>query len=191
MKTHRDTTAPGAGSDASPGGGGQFENVADKRRGSHHFARRIGHMSDFGRRDESGQSLVEFALVLPLVILIVAVAFNGWDGMQTSIRLTSAARAGAIVAASDLAAGDPQATVTTDTLNAINAEEGVTGVYQASSKSAPNYVDIETPPQQTLSSGATSVVVNVVTVTISPAAVTLVPYVGHISVTTHATARYS
>ena len=54
------------------------------------------------QRDESGTALVELALVLPLVILLLGVAFNGWNGMQATIRLTSAARAGAIVAAADL-----------------------------------------------------------------------------------------
>jgi Flp pilus assembly protein TadG len=149
-------------------------------------------MSGIRCRDESGQALVEFALVLPLVILIVAVAFNGWDGMQKTIRLTSAARAGAIVAASDLAAGDSQQTAWNDAVTAINAEEGDTSVavYQNTNSSQPNYVNIATP-QQTLSSGATTVIVKVVTITVSPSSVTLVPYVGHISVTTHATARYS
>src|SRR5580693_2663826 len=120
MKRPRDTTAPGAGSVSLQG----RDAVAEER----HFARRIRHMSGTRRRDESGQALVEFALVLPLVILIVAVAFNGWDGMQKTIRLTSAARAGAIVAASDLAAGDSQQTAWNDAVTAINAEEGDTSV---------------------------------------------------------------
>jgi Flp pilus assembly protein TadG len=182
MKTHRDPAAPGAGTVSSQG-----RNALPEER---HFARRLRHMSGIRRRDESGQALVEFALVLPLVILIVAVAFNGWDGMQKTIRLTSAARAGAIVAASDLAAGDSQPAAQDAAVNAINAEEGVTGVYQDANSSQPNYVGIQTP-QQTLSSGTTTVIVKVVTITVSPSSVTLVPYVGHISVTTHATARYS
>jgi Flp pilus assembly protein TadG len=152
-------------------------------------------MSGIGRRDESGQALVEFALVLPLVILIVAVAFNGWDGMQKTIRLTSAARAGALVAGSDLAAGDSQLTALTDAVTAINAEEGVTGIYQAAptQSSCVNLTNCVAlvPSQQTLSSGTTTVVVRVVTISIYPSSVTLVPFVGHISVTTHATARYS
>ena len=180
MKRHRDTAAPGAGSVSS-----QSSRLLENR----HVARRIRRMSGIRRRDESGQALVEFALVLPLVILIVAVAFNGWDGMQKTIRLTSAARAGAIVAASDLAAGDGPPQALTDAVTAINAEEGVTGVYQTNA-SLPNSVNLVTS-QQTISSGTTTVIVKVVTITVSPSSVTLVPYVGHISVTTHATARYS
>jgi Flp pilus assembly protein TadG len=174
MKKHRDVAAPGAGSG---------------------FARRVRHMCAIGRRDESGQALVEFALVLPLVILIVAVAFNGWDGMQKTIRLTSAARAGAIQAAAVLAL-DPMnpANETQNAkdaaVNAINAEEGATGVYQDTNASQPDFVAMVLSTQS-ISSGTSTVSIGTVTITISPSSVTLVPFVGHISVTTHATARFS
>jgi Flp pilus assembly protein TadG len=186
MKRPRDTTAPGAGSVSLQG----RDAVAEER----HFARRIRHMSGTRRRDESGQALVEFALVLPLVILIVAVAFNGWDGMQTTIRLTSAARAGALQAAAILAQdpADPtneQQPAWDAAVNAVNAEEN-TSVYQNLNSSQPDYVNLVIQTQN-VSSGTTTVAIGTVTITVSPSSVTLVPYVGHISVTTHATARYS
>ncbi len=79
--------------------------------------------------DETGTALVELALVIPLVMLLLGAAFNGWNGMQESIRLTSAARAGAIVAANDLTASSSHPAMTqsqalADATTAINAEEG-------------------------------------------------------------------
>ncbi len=140
------------------------------------------------RHDESGTALVELALVIPLVILLLGAAFNGWNGMQESIRLTSAARAGAIVAASDLTS-NPLATgqAAIDATTAINAEEGTPGLYQSTSSGANNYVSIATQTD-TISAHIT---INVVTVTISHASVSFVPFVGSFPVTTHATARYS
>jgi Flp pilus assembly protein TadG len=146
-----------------------------------------------GRHDEEGQALVEFALALPVIALLMAVAFNGWNGMQLAIRLTSAARAGAVAAAHDLDTGNP-ASAQCDAAAAVNQEEGVSGVYQCTSSSSPDYVAI-TEGQQSIPSdpnnpgSATSI--NVVTVTISQASVTLVPIVGNFAVTAHATARYS
>ena len=137
------------------------------------------------RHDESGTALVELALVIPLVILLLGVAFNGWNGMQESIRLTSAARAGAILAASDLTSKPGQALA--DATTAINAEEGVTGVYQSTDSGANNYVSMATQTD-TISAQVT---IKVVTVTISHASVSFVPFVGSFPVTTHATARYS
>ncbi len=145
--------------------------------------------SPLRRRDEDGQSLVEFALVLPLVILIVAVAFNGWDGMQESIRLTSAARAAAIRAASDLASNVPQSTLLDDVTKAVNQEENTT-VYQHNSSGAPDFVNVSTN-QTTITDTQTSFPMSTVTVTITPNPVTLIPFVGKISVTASATARYS
>jgi Flp pilus assembly protein TadG len=144
------------------------------------------------RHDESGTALVELALVIPLVILLLGAAFNGWNGMQESIRLTSAARAGAILAASDLTsnAGHPattQSQALADATTAINAEEGTPGLYQSTNSGANNYVSIATQTD-TISARIT---INVVTVTISHASVSFVPFVGSFPVTTHATARYS
>jgi Flp pilus assembly protein TadG len=137
------------------------------------------------RRDEEGQALVEFALVLPLIVLLMAVAFNGWNGIQLDLRLTSAARAGAIAAANDLAAGNGMAL--SDAVGAINAEESTT-IYQTV-PTKPDYVSMTT---QTDTTGGTSPVsFSVVTITISNVQITLVPIAGNISVAVHATARYS
>jgi Flp pilus assembly protein TadG len=148
------------------------------------------------RRDEGGQALVEFALVLPLIVLLMAVAFNGWNGIQLDLRLTSAARAGAIEAANDLAqavatSGTLPAAVTQavqiDVTNTINNEEN-TNIYQYSQAQMPNYVSIAAPQAESVSGGGAIYVVNV---TISNVSVTLIPIAGNISVTVHATARYS
>jgi len=142
--------------------------------------------------DESGTALVELALVLPLVILLLGVAFNGWNGMQSAIRLTSAARAGAIVAANDLTSSSSHPATTMnqaviDATSSINQEEGTTSIYQSIDSSANNYVSLSESTQNISS----AVTISVVTVTISHASVSLVPFVGSIPVTTHATARYS
>ncbi|HVA02781.1 MAG TPA: TadE/TadG family type IV pilus assembly protein [Acidimicrobiales bacterium] len=145
------------------------------------------------RHDEAGTALVELALVIPLVMLLLGAAFNGWNGMQESIRLTSAARAGAIVAASDLTSNSghtatTQSTALADATTAINAEEGATNVYQSTDSGANNYVSIALTPNETISG---SVTISVVTITISHASVSFVPFVGSFPVTTHATARYA
>ena len=146
----------------------------------------------FRRRDETGTALVELALVLPLVILLLGVAFNGWNGMQQTVRLTSAARAGAIVAASDLTSSPSHPATSTnqalvDATTAVNQEEGATNLYQSVDAAANNYVSMS-ETTDTISSGMT---IKVVTITISQSSVSLVPFVGSLPVTTHATARYS
>ena len=165
----------------------------DRMKGSHR-----------GRRpDEAGQALVEFALVLPLVILLVSVAFNGWNGIQLDLRLTGAARAGVLVAANELSndvtmvngGGPPtQAQLDkaqTDAATAINNEENTT-VYQTD-PTKPDYVSL-TPGSDAIPGGATGespFTINVVTITISQASVSLVPVIGNISVSAHATSEYS
>jgi len=126
------------------------------------------------------------------VALLLGVAFNGWNGMQASIRLTSAARAGAIAAASDLSTTPDHAATTQpvalqDATTAINAEEGVPGVYQSVNSAANDYVSMSVQPSQNISGQS----VNLVTITISQSGVSLVPFVGSLPVTTHATARYT
>ena len=147
-------------------------------------------------RDESGQALVEFALVLPLLVLLVGIAFNGWDAMQVSIRLTSAARAGAIAAANALADQETTTQAQDAATNAINQEEGGGSTFQdlPGESSQPNYVNIAVNPGETLSTGGgigSSGTIGTVTITITPSSITLIPFVQQISVATHATARYS
>jgi Flp pilus assembly protein TadG len=141
------------------------------------------------RRDESGQALVELALVLPLVALLVGVAFDGWNSMQEAVRLTSAARAGVLVAANELGGATPptQSQVLTDATAAVNAEEGDTNVFQSTDSGANDYVTMTTPSPVTTN----GVTMNIVTITIHESSVNLVPFVGNLPVTTHATARYS
>jgi Flp pilus assembly protein TadG len=141
--------------------------------------------------DETGTALVELALVIPLVILLLGIAFNGWNAMQESIRLTSAARAGAIVAANDLTTTSSHPAMTQkqaqdDATTAINAEEAAI-VYQDDDAGANNYVGITTA-SDTIS---TTITIQTVTITIAHSSVSFVPFVGSFPVTTHATARYA
>jgi hypothetical protein len=108
--------------------------------------------------------------------------------MQLDIGLTSAARAGAIQAANDLAS-DPTQTqaAQTDATTAINEEEGDTNVYQDTDQTADNYVGLAVAPETV----ATGVTINVVTITISQVSETLVPVVGSFHVSVAASARYS
>jgi Flp pilus assembly protein TadG len=48
-----------------------------------------------GKREQRGQGVVEFALVLPLLALLVAGAVDLGNGYQTYIAMTNAAREGA------------------------------------------------------------------------------------------------
>jgi Flp pilus assembly protein TadG len=91
------------------------------------------------RQARGGQSLVEFAIVLPLMLLLVGGAYTMWTGLHSAIGVTSAARAGALTAANQLAttkvqpATGPGAPYTWAQLNAVlvsavasvSAEDGV------------------------------------------------------------------
>jgi hypothetical protein len=80
---------------------------------------------------ERGQSTAEFALVLPLFLLILAVSFSGSGFLNAVIGLNGAARAGAITAANDVNA-NPAISYTNelaDVTAAVNNEEGCTGCY--------------------------------------------------------------
>jgi len=137
--------------------------------------------------DESGQAIIEFVLVLPVVALLLGVAFNGWNSMDLSVQLTSAARAGAIQAANDLGGGETQQQAWNDATAAVNAEQGQTTLYQNTDPSAGDYVNMTTQ-SETTTDGTTMQTVKVV-VTTTPVA--LVPFVHSLSVTASATARYS
>lgn len=87
-------------------------------------APRLGKRS---RPRSRGQAITEFALVLPIAILLLAVAATGGQMLVTAIGLTQAARAGAIAAASDYGAGDSVAQQTTDARTATYDEQGGAG----------------------------------------------------------------
>jgi Flp pilus assembly protein TadG len=76
------------------------------------------------RREAGGQSIVEFAISLPVLLLLLAVAYVGWQAVHTVIALNGAARAGAVTAANDVRKGIAQSQETTDVTNAVNAEQG-------------------------------------------------------------------
>ncbi len=79
----------------------------------------------------------------------------------------------------------------TDATNAVNAEEGVSGVYQSSDSGADDYVSMSTSTQTVSNVNGVTVNMNVVTITINQTSGSLVPFVGTFPVTVHATARYS
>jgi hypothetical protein len=74
-----------------------------------------------------------------------------------------------------------------DATTAVNKEEGATNLYQSVDAAANNYVAMS----ETTDNISSGVAINVVTITISQSSVSLVPFVGSLPVTTHATARYS
>ena len=81
---------------------------------------------------------------------------------------------------------------TTDATNAINAEENSTS-FQSSNPNGTDYVSlagagVTPPPGDSVGNGVT---MNVVTITISNVSVSLIPVVKNISLSVHATARYS
>jgi len=161
--------------------------VSDAKHGIHRVSR------GGRRRDEGGQALVELVIVLPLVALLLGVAFNGWSGMQLAQRLTSAARAGALQAANELGSQSPPSTQTIldDATKAVNAEEGVSGVYQNSESGADDYVSMTTSAETISTANGGTLNINVVTIAVSQRSSSLVPFVGTFPVTAHATARYS
>jgi Flp pilus assembly protein TadG len=67
---------------------------------------------------------VEFAISLPVMILLLALAYVGWQGVHTVIALNGAARAGAVTAANDVRKGVSATQETTDVTSAVNAEQG-------------------------------------------------------------------
>ena len=101
------------------------------------------------RQARGGQSLVEFAIVLPLMLLLVGGAYTMWTGLHSAIGVTSAARAGALTAAYQLQTNKTQpapgpgapytaaqlGAVLGNVASAVTAEDGVL-TYQAAPCSA-------------------------------------------------------
>jgi len=102
------------------------------------------------RRDSNGQSLVEFALVLPfLIILILGMIEFGWI-LNGKITLTSAAREGARVAiiyeSADKAKAAVKSAVDKSTESSSLIEVQSTTIFDEGSKSAIVNVDAKIKP---------------------------------------------
>lgn len=72
-----------------------------------------------------GQATVEFALVLPVAVAILALVATGGQMLVSAIDLTQAARAGAQAVQGDLQQGDGTAQQLSDARTAIAQELGV------------------------------------------------------------------
>lgn len=131
--------------------------------------------------------MVEMAIIVPLVLMLLSVAVTGWSAMEQGIRLSSAARAGALKAANDLAAGQG-ASAWNDATVVVNQEENVSNVYQDTNPAGADYVKM-TKTADTLNGSGTTI--NVVTIAITNTTAAVMPFVWDISVNTSATARYS
>lgn len=69
---------------------------------------------------------MEFAISMPVLILLLALAYVGWQAVHTVIALNGAARAGAVTAANDVRHGVSQTQESADVTSAVNAEQGST-----------------------------------------------------------------
>jgi Flp pilus assembly protein TadG len=128
-----------------------------------------------------GQALVEMALVLPVMALLLGVAYTASDAMHSTIGLTSAARAGAIVAANDLRNSMSSTQALTDATSTVNAEENV-NIYQSGGGCTDNCVTLAQP-----TGGSSSI--NLVQITITHSVTSALPLLSGIKVSTQAAAR--
>jgi Flp pilus assembly protein TadG len=81
--------------------------------------------------------MVEFALILPVALLLVALISTAGQMIITGIEVTQAARAAAVTAAADDAQGTGVVTQTTDAAQSANDEEGGAGSIHCSGTGVP------------------------------------------------------
>jgi Flp pilus assembly protein TadG len=135
-----------------------------------------------------GQAMVEMSLVLPVMLLLLGVAYTGSDAMHQQIGLTSAARAGAIVAAHDRQLKPtPKDLPTTlaDAVIAVNDEEASGTRY----KSTPCGSDCVTYAETTGTALSDGTSITLGTITITHAVVADLPVLSGINLTAQAAAR--
>ncbi len=101
-----------------------------------------------------GQALVEFALVLPVAVVILALVATGGQMLMAAIDLTQAARAGAQAVQGDLQQGDPPSQQLADARTAVKGELGVSSLTCGGKGASGQCVTVTTPgtsgPGQTL-----------------------------------------
>lgn len=97
---------------------------------------------------------MEFALVLPVAVVILALIATGGQMLASAIDLTQAARAGAQAVQGDLRQGDSPTRQLSDAQTAIEQELGISSLSCGGRGSGGNCVTVTTPgtsgPGQTL-----------------------------------------
>jgi Flp pilus assembly protein TadG len=138
---------------------------------------------------QRGQSITEFALVLPVAVIILALAASGGEMLMTDISLTQAARAGAIAAAQDAAATppDPISVQTTDARTAANDEQGGPGSIQCSGAGVPSQC-VQVSDLSAPGVGLENSVVSLVKVQVWETITPFVPIFGSFTIQAEATA---
>jgi len=143
-------------------------------------------------RDQRGVAIVETALLMPLLLILLGVAFTGWDAMHQSVQLTSAARAGALKAASDLDAQnaicDPPNNKPSPAQMANAKNDAITAINTEENSAAFNTNNVSVSCSASTIDGISA---SFVTVTITQPVQTFVPLVPGFTLTTHATARFA
>ncbi|MGH7640816.1 MAG: TadE/TadG family type IV pilus assembly protein [Candidatus Dormibacteria bacterium] len=130
----------------------------------------------FGGR--AGQAVTEFALVLPIAVLILGLAATGGQMLAESITLTQAARSAALAAANDYAAGNFSDEVHDATVAAQDEQGGSAFTCPGHNCVSVNNLSGVNYPGQTMA-------VVVITQSIDP----FIPIVPQITVTGTATAQ--
>ncbi|MGA9776140.1 MAG: TadE family protein [Candidatus Dormiibacterota bacterium] len=114
-----------------------------------------------GSRRTRGQAVVEFALVLPVAVIILALAATGGQMLMAAIDITQAARAGASAAQGDYKQGDSPATQLADARTSAQQELGVGSIRCQSGGSVPVGCVSVSPPTISSTSGETLITVRV------------------------------